>query len=148
MSEVVVVIGAGQIGQAIARRISAGKQVVLADIDRANAEAAAEVLADAGFDVGTVTLDVSSRESVHELAQSAAERAAVKGVMHAAGVSPSQAGGAGGATWSPDGRLLAFWRERFGPGDTSRGLFLMTARVGSGESTVTLSFEDFLLKYP
>src|SRR5271165_3558447 len=32
MSEVVVVIGAGQIGQAIARRVSAGKHVVLADV--------------------------------------------------------------------------------------------------------------------
>ena len=37
-------------------------------------------------------------------------------------------GGAGGATWSPDGKLLAFWSERSAPGDTSRGLFLMTAR--------------------
>jgi Tol biopolymer transport system component len=33
---------------------------------------------------------------------------------------------AGGATWSPDGKLLAFWSERSAPGDTSRGLFLMT----------------------
>ena len=32
MSEVVVVIGAGSIGQAIARRVSAGKHVVLADL--------------------------------------------------------------------------------------------------------------------
>ena len=32
MSEVIVVIGAGQIGQAIARRVSAGKHVVLADL--------------------------------------------------------------------------------------------------------------------
>lgn len=38
------------------------------------------------------------------------------------------AGGAGGATWSPDGKLLAFWSEGSAPGDTSRGLFLMTAR--------------------
>ena len=32
MSEVIVVIGAGSIGQAIARRVSAGKHVVLADL--------------------------------------------------------------------------------------------------------------------
>ena len=43
MSHVVVVIGAGSIGQAIARRVSAGKQIVLADLGRQNADAAAEV---------------------------------------------------------------------------------------------------------
>jgi NAD(P)-dependent dehydrogenase (short-subunit alcohol dehydrogenase family) len=51
MSEVIVVIGAGSIGQAIARRVSAGKQVVLADLHRGNADAAAEVMRNAGFDV-------------------------------------------------------------------------------------------------
>jgi saccharopine dehydrogenase-like NADP-dependent oxidoreductase len=35
MSDVIVVIGAGQIGQAIARRISAGKHVLLADLRKA-----------------------------------------------------------------------------------------------------------------
>jgi threonine dehydrogenase-like Zn-dependent dehydrogenase len=62
MNEVVVVIGAGSIGQAIARRVSAGKRVVLADLRQANADAAAEVMADAGFEVSTATVDVSSRE--------------------------------------------------------------------------------------
>jgi NAD(P)-dependent dehydrogenase (short-subunit alcohol dehydrogenase family) len=91
MSEVTVVIGAGQIGQAIARRVSAGKHVLLADLHQTNADAAAEVLADAGFDVGTAAVDVASRESVHALAESTAARGDVTGVIHAAGVSPSQA---------------------------------------------------------
>jgi NAD(P)-dependent dehydrogenase (short-subunit alcohol dehydrogenase family) len=91
MSDVTVVIGAGQIGQAIARRVSAGKHVLLADLHQASADAAAGVLADAGFDVSTATVDVSSRESVHALAQTAAARGEVTGVIHAAGVSPSQA---------------------------------------------------------
>jgi NAD(P)-dependent dehydrogenase (short-subunit alcohol dehydrogenase family) len=91
LGEVTVVIGAGQIGQAIARRVSAGKQVVLADLHEVNADAAAEVLADAGFDVDTATVDVSSRESVHALVQSTAARGDITGVIHAAGVSPSQA---------------------------------------------------------
>ncbi|EPL07091.1 hypothetical protein CF161_17824 [Pseudomonas sp. CF161] len=34
MTEVTVVIGAGSIGQAIARRVSAGKQVLLADCSK------------------------------------------------------------------------------------------------------------------
>jgi NAD(P)-dependent dehydrogenase (short-subunit alcohol dehydrogenase family) len=84
-------LGAGQIGQAIARRVSAGKQVVLADLREANADAAAETFAHAGFDVGTATVDVSSRESVHALAESAAASGDITGVIHAAGVSPSQA---------------------------------------------------------
>jgi NAD(P)-dependent dehydrogenase (short-subunit alcohol dehydrogenase family) len=45
--DVIVVIGAGQIGQAIARRVSAGKHVLLADLRKGNAEEAAEVLANA-----------------------------------------------------------------------------------------------------
>jgi len=91
VSEVTVVIGAGQIGQAIARRISAGKHVLLADLRQENADAAAEVLASAGFDVSTATVDVSSRQSVHALAEAAAALGDVTGVIHAAGVSPSQA---------------------------------------------------------
>jgi NAD(P)-dependent dehydrogenase (short-subunit alcohol dehydrogenase family) len=92
MSEVTVVIGAGQIGQAIARRVSAGKHVLLADLHQASADAAAAaVLADAGFDVSTATVDVSSRESVHSLAEAAAALGGITGVIHAAGVSPSQA---------------------------------------------------------
>ena len=35
MSDVIVVIGAGQIGQAIARRVSAGKHILLADLHQA-----------------------------------------------------------------------------------------------------------------
>jgi NAD(P)-dependent dehydrogenase (short-subunit alcohol dehydrogenase family) len=89
--EVVVLIGAGSIGQAIVRRVGAGKKLLLADLRQDNAQAAAEVLRDAGFDVSTATADVSSRQSVQALAESAAGMGAVKGVIHAAGVSPSQA---------------------------------------------------------
>ncbi len=91
MSEVVVVIGAGAIGQACARRVSAGRRVLLADLNVANAEAAAKVLSDAGFDVRTAKVDVSSRESVHALVEEAKGLGDVWGVIHAAGVSPSQA---------------------------------------------------------
>ncbi len=91
MGHVIVVIGPGSIGQAIARRVSAGKHVLLADLRQANADAAAEVLSNAGFEVSTATVDVSSRESVHALVQTATALGDVTGVIHAAGVSPSQA---------------------------------------------------------
>ena len=48
MTNVTVVIGPGQIGQAIARRVGVGKHVLLADLHQNNADAAAEILATAG----------------------------------------------------------------------------------------------------
>jgi len=88
---VIVVIGAGSIGQAIARRVSVGKHILLADIHQNNVDAASKVLSDAGFVVSTATVDVASRESVHTLVETATAIGAVTGVIHAAGVSPSQA---------------------------------------------------------
>ncbi len=91
MKNVIVVIGAGSIGQAIARRVSAGKHVLLADIRKENADAAAKVLSEAGFEVSNAVVDVSSRESVQALVKAAAEIGEITGLIHAAGVSPSQA---------------------------------------------------------
>jgi NAD(P)-dependent dehydrogenase (short-subunit alcohol dehydrogenase family) len=91
MSEVVVLIGTGSIGQAIARRVSAGKHVLLADLHQANADAAADELRNAGFEVTPTTVDVSSRASVEALVQTATTLGTITGLIHAAGVSPSQA---------------------------------------------------------
>ena len=91
MTNVIVVIGAGSIGQAIARRVSAGKHVLLADLRSENADAAAKTLSEAGFTVSTATVDVSSRASVHALIEMATGIGEVSGVIHAAGVSPTQA---------------------------------------------------------
>jgi NAD(P)-dependent dehydrogenase (short-subunit alcohol dehydrogenase family) len=91
MSEVVVVIGPGQIGQAIARRVGVGKHVILADVHEENAAAAAKVMDNAGYQVSTAVVDVSSRDAVHALAEKAAAMGGVTGLIHAAGVSPSQA---------------------------------------------------------
>jgi NAD(P)-dependent dehydrogenase (short-subunit alcohol dehydrogenase family) len=89
--KVIVLIGAGSIGQAITRRVAAGKKVLVADLKQAIADAAAETLRDAGFDVTTATVDVSSRASIQALVKSATNLGRVFGVVHAAGVSPSQA---------------------------------------------------------
>jgi NAD(P)-dependent dehydrogenase (short-subunit alcohol dehydrogenase family) len=91
MTNVIVLIGAGSIGQAIVRRVAAGKHVLLADIKQENADAAARTLIDAGFSVTTSTVDVSSRDSVHALVETAVKVGDIFGVIHAAGVSPSQA---------------------------------------------------------
>lgn len=91
MKQLTVVIGAGSIGIAIARRVSAGKHVLLADLRLETAETAAGTLRDAGFDVSTATVDVSSGVSVRALVTQAAALGQITGVVHAAGVSPSQA---------------------------------------------------------
>ena len=91
MPNVVVVIGAGQIGQAVARRVGVGKHVLLADMRPDNAAAAAEVLGNAGYEVSTATVDASSRAAVHALVEEATALGDVTGLIHAAGVSPTQA---------------------------------------------------------
>lgn len=91
MKKITVLIGAGSIGVAIARRVSFGKHILIADYKQENAEAAATVLGNAGFEVSTALVDVSSHEQVKSLAKEAAAFGSVTGVIHAAGVSPSQA---------------------------------------------------------
>jgi NAD(P)-dependent dehydrogenase (short-subunit alcohol dehydrogenase family) len=91
MQSVIVVIGAGSIGQAIARRVSVGKKVLLADLRQDNADAAAKTMSDAGFSVSTAQVDVSSRASVQALVETATSLGEITGVIHAAGVSPTQA---------------------------------------------------------
>lgn len=91
MAEVVVVIGAGLIGQAIARRVASGRHVVLADLNPEHAQRTEEAFLDAGFDASAEQVDIASRESVTRLAQTAAAHGDVKVLIQAAGVSASQA---------------------------------------------------------
>ena len=60
MKKVSVLVGAGSIGQAIIRRVSAGKHVVLADYSIDNAKQAAKTLEDAGFECSTIKCDLGS----------------------------------------------------------------------------------------
>lgn len=91
MKSVIVVVGPGQIGQAIARRVGVGKHVLLADLRRENANAAAGVMGNAGYEVSVATVDMTSRQAVHALVETATKLGEVTGLIHAAGVSPSQA---------------------------------------------------------
>jgi NAD(P)-dependent dehydrogenase (short-subunit alcohol dehydrogenase family) len=93
-TRVVVVIGAGGIGQAIARRVGSGRTVLLADLDPDKLAGAAEALEAAGHAVRTHPVDVASRDSVRTLAQAAAALGDVVTVVHTAGLSPVQASAA------------------------------------------------------
>ncbi|MGW8654755.1 saccharopine dehydrogenase NADP-binding domain-containing protein, partial [Nocardia salmonicida] len=70
--EVLVVIGIGGMGQAIARRLGSGKRVVLADFDETALRTVAETMRADGYAVTSVHVDVSVRESVLARAATAA----------------------------------------------------------------------------
>ena len=91
MKDVVVVVGAGFIGQSIARRVGAGKHLLLANLTQESSDQAAEALANAGFEVSAAAVDISSRASVESLLDKARTLGDITGLVHAAGVSPSQA---------------------------------------------------------
>ena len=89
--KVIVVIGAGSIGLAIARRVGAGRHILVADLRQENADIAAIVLNEAGFEASTAVVDICSRKSVISLVNTATSIGSIHGLIHAAGVSPSQA---------------------------------------------------------
>lgn len=89
--DVVVLVGSGSIGQAIARRVGSGKHIVLADINLENAQIAAKTLENAGFETSTIVVDISSRESILKLIKHAKSKGEISNFINSAGLSPSQA---------------------------------------------------------
>lgn len=91
VKNVMVWTGAGQIGMAIARRMGYGMKIVVGDKKLANAQAIANIMNDAGYDVVPVEMDLSSRTSIRELISEAQKYGDITMLVNAAGVSPSQA---------------------------------------------------------
>lgn len=89
--DVMIVVGAGQISMAIARRIGYGKKIILGDKNIENANNIAKIMNDAGFDVETLEMDLSSRESILHMIQIAQNYGDITTLINGAGVSPSQA---------------------------------------------------------
>ncbi len=89
--EVVVVIGAGGIGIAIARRQGTGRTIVLAERNEDHLRKCAAELESAGHVVIPHPVDLSSRQSVKALVEAATAIGDVVNVVVAAGVSPVQA---------------------------------------------------------
>lgn len=89
--DTIIWMGAGQIGLAIVRRIASGKKVIIGDKSLEHARAAADLLNRAGFDAVAMAADLSSRESILSVINEARKYGAVKYLVNAAGVSPSQA---------------------------------------------------------
>lgn len=90
-NEVIVLFGAGSIGEAIVRRISAGRKLLVADYSESKLAAMKQHLTEAGFVVETIKADLSSRESIKQVVSKAQSLGNIMGLVDAAGVSPSQA---------------------------------------------------------
>lgn len=88
---VMLLIGAGQIGVAIARRVGYGMKIVIGDKKTENAQTIAKTMNDAGFDVVPVEMDLSSRASIQSIIAQAQKYGDITMLVNAAGVSPSQA---------------------------------------------------------
>ncbi|THV35222.1 SDR family oxidoreductase [Glycomyces buryatensis] len=89
--EVLVVIGTGGMGRAIARRSGSGRKVLLADFNQPALAAVGEELRGEGHDVTTQAVDVGDRDSVLALARAAVDLEPVARIAHTAGLSPAQA---------------------------------------------------------
>jgi NAD(P)-dependent dehydrogenase (short-subunit alcohol dehydrogenase family) len=90
---VVVVTGTGGIGLACARRLGAGRELVLAEADGDRLHSAVTTLRDEGFAAHGYEIDVSDGSSVSGLATFAAERGPLATLVHTAGLSPTMAAG-------------------------------------------------------
>jgi NAD(P)-dependent dehydrogenase (short-subunit alcohol dehydrogenase family) len=88
---VLVVIGTGSIGLAVARRLASGRRLLLADCSDASLDAALTALRGEGHCAEGLTVDVSDRGSVEKLASAAGDAGRVDAVIHTAGVSPVMA---------------------------------------------------------
>lgn len=89
--DVMILVGAGQIGMAIARRVGYVKKIVIGDKKIENANDIAKIMNDAGYDVYAMEMDLSSRESILNIIAKAKEYGDITMLVNAAGVSPSQA---------------------------------------------------------
>jgi NAD(P)-dependent dehydrogenase (short-subunit alcohol dehydrogenase family) len=88
---VVVVIGTGGMGLAVARRLAAGRRLLLADYSDTQLALAVTTLRGEGHTAEGHAVDVSERASVEKLAASAATAGRIDAVVHTAGVSPVMA---------------------------------------------------------
>ncbi len=86
-----IVVGAGQISMAIARRMGYGMKIIMGDVNLNHAKEIAKIMNAAGFDVVSFQMDLSSRKSILDMIDKAKEYGEIAMLVNGAGVSPSQA---------------------------------------------------------
>ena len=89
--QVMILTGAGQIGMAIARRMGYGMKLIIGDKRKENADAISDIMNKAGYDTVSIEMDLSSRDSIRSLIDTAQQYGDITMLVNAAGVSPSQA---------------------------------------------------------
>lgn len=85
-----IVVGAGQISMAIARRMGYGMKIIMGDVNLNHAKEIAKIMNAAGFDVVSFQMDLSSRKSILDMIDKAKEYGEIAMLVNGAGVSPSQ----------------------------------------------------------
>ncbi|MDT3442197.1 SDR family oxidoreductase [Pseudofrankia sp. BMG5.37] len=91
--DIVVIIGAGGLGLAAARRLGVGRHLMVADLPGDRLDLAAEVLRSAGHEFTAWPTDASDPIAVSSLASEAARHGPIRTIVHTAGISPTQARG-------------------------------------------------------
>lgn len=91
MKKVMLWLGAGQIGMAIARRVGTGMKIIVGDKKLENAQNCAKIMNEAGFDDIPVETDLSDRGSIKAFIAEGQKHGEINMLVNAAGVSPSQA---------------------------------------------------------
>ena len=84
-----VVMGAGGLAMAIARRLGNSYRILLTDKDSAHLEGSVSALRSEGHDAFGIPCDVTSADDVHRVADAAKSVGPVGALAHVVGVSPS-----------------------------------------------------------
>jgi len=91
-----LVVGAGAMGMAVARRLGERHRLLLTDVDRNRLESRVAALREEGHDVQSFACDITDGEAVDRLAETASALGPLRVLAHVAGLSPS----------TPDGHLI------------------------------------------
>jgi NAD(P)-dependent dehydrogenase (short-subunit alcohol dehydrogenase family) len=89
--DVVVIIGAGGLGLAAARRIGVGRHIVVADLPGERLDFAAELMRSTGHQYTAWPTDAADPDAVASLASEASRLGRIRTIVHTAGISPQQA---------------------------------------------------------
>lgn len=91
MPRVMLWVGAGQIGLAIARRMGVGMKIHVGDVRRVHAEVMARMMREAGYDTEFAEVDVGDRASVREFVARGQALGDIAMFVGAAGLAPETA---------------------------------------------------------
>lgn len=89
---VIVIIGAGGVGLAAARRLASGRKIILGSRSQQCLEDAKSALGYEGHQIETHQVDIADSSSVNSFAKQAAAAGRLDVIVHTSGISPNQGG--------------------------------------------------------